>query len=124
MTNPDNGPRFDGSPEGPAHREGYVPFDSLLSEDFAERLGRLREAAGLTWSGLARALGVSHKQIYRWRDGTEPCGGAMHSLYLFAIDLPNGLNILTGKDAQLPLWEEEDEEADGDDEEDEEGRES
>ena len=113
MTNPDNGPRFDGNPEGPAHREGYVPFDSLLPEDFAERLGRLREAAGLTWSGLARALGVSHKQIYRWRDGTEPCGGAMHSLYMFGDQLPGGLDILMGRDFPVPPQEEDE----GEDEE-------
>ena len=124
MTNPDNGPRFDGSPEGPAHREGYVPFDSLLPEDFAERLGRLREAAGLTWSGLARALGVSHKQIYRWRDGTEPCGGAMHSLYMFGDQLPHGLDILMGRDFPMPLLEEVEEEGTGDEEEREEEDES
>ena len=117
MTNPDTGPRFDGSPERPAHREEYVPFDSLLPEDFTERLRRLREASGLTWSGLARALGVSHKQIYRWRDGTEPCGGAMHSLYLFADQLPNGLDILMGKDFQMPPREEDEEDDEGEEEE-------
>ena len=124
MTNPDDGPRFDGSSEGPARREGYAPFDSLLPEDFAERLGRLREAAGLTWSGLARALGVSHKQIYRWRDGTEPCGGAMHSLYMFGDQLPHGLDILMGRDFQMPLLEEVEEEGTGDEEEREEEDES
>ena len=117
MTNPDDGPRFDGSPEDSAHGEEYVPFDSLLPEDFAERLGRLREAAGLTWSGLARALGVSHKQIYRWRDGTEPCGGAMHSLYMFGDQLPGGLDILMGRDFPAPPQEED--EADDEEEEEE-----
>ena len=121
MSNPETGPGFDGSPEDPARREGYVPFDSLLPEDFAERLKRLREVSGLTWSGMARALGVSHKQIYRWRDGVEPCGGAMHSLYLFADQLPGGLDILMGKDFQMPLLGEvDDEEGKGDEEQGEE----
>ena len=35
-----------------------------------------RSASGLTWNGLADALGVDIKQLLRWRDGTEPCGGA------------------------------------------------
>ena len=117
MSNPDTGPRQDGSPEDPDRREGYVPFDSLLPEDFAERLKRLREVSGLTWSGMARALGVSHKQIYRWRDGTEPCGGAMHSLYMFADQWPHGLDILMGRDFQMPLLEEVEEDGTGDEEE-------
>ena len=120
MSNPDTGPRQDGGPEDPDRREGYVPFDSLLPEDFAERLKRLREVSGLTWSGMARALGVSHKQIYRWRDGTEPCGGAMHSLYMFADQWPHGLDILMGRDFQMPLLEEVEEDGTGDEEEREE----
>ena len=125
MTNPDNGPRRDGDPEDSARREEYVPFDSLLPEDFTERLGRLKEISGLSWSGLARALGVSHKQIYRWRDGTEPCGGAMHSLYLFADQLPHGVDILMGKEFQMRLLEraEDEEKGTGDQEEDEGGEE-
>ena len=120
MSNPDTGPRQDGGPEDPDRREGYAPFDSLLPEDFAERLKRLREVSGLSWSGMARALGVSHKQIYRWRDGTEPCGGAMHSLYMFADQWPHGLDILMGRDFQMPLLEEVEEEGTGDEEEREE----
>ena len=117
MKNPDTGPRQDGDPEDSGHSGEYVPFDSLLPDDFTERLGRLKELSGLSWSGLARALGVSHKQIYRWRDGTEPCGGAMHSLYLFADQLPHGLDILMGKDFQMPMLEDvEDEEGKGDEE--------
>ena len=95
----------DGDPQGgnpertPDHdHHGYVPFFSLLPDDFPERLERLREASGLTWSGMARAIGVSHKQIYRWRKGVEPCGGALQSLYEFADSIPGGLAILLGKD--------------------------
>ena len=117
MSNPDTGPRQDGSPEDPDRREGYVPFDSLLPEDFAERLKRLREVSGLSWSGMARALGVSHKQIYRWRDGVEPCGGAMHSLYMFADQWPHGLDILMGRDFPAPPQEEDEADDEGEEEE-------
>ena len=41
---------------------------------------------------------MSHKQIYRWRKGVEPCGGALQSLYEFADSIPGGLAILLGKD--------------------------
>ena len=57
---------------------------------------------------MARAVGVSHKQMYRWRDGTEPCGGAMHSLYLFADRLPHGLDVMMGREFQIPLLPEDD----------------
>ena len=111
-------PARTGVPEDSARPEGYVPFDSLLPEDFAERLRRLKEMSDLSWSAMARAVGVSHKQMYRWRDGTEPCGGAMNSLYLFADQLPHGLDILMGKEFQMHLLQEEEEE-DGEDDEEE-----
>ena len=80
MKNIDDSSRFDGSLE-PSHRvtlEGRaIAFESgVLPLDFPQRLTRLKEASGLTWSGLSRALGVDPKQMYRWRRGTEPCGGA------------------------------------------------
>ena len=100
MNHPDAGDPQDGNPESPMDHdhEGHVPFFSLLPDDFPVRLERLREASGLTWSGMARAIGVSHKQIYRWRKGVEPCGGALQSLYEFADSIPGGLAILLGKD--------------------------
>ena len=100
MNRNSDGLPHDGSPERPMDhkRDSHVPFFSLLPDDFPERLERLREASGLTWSGMARAIGVSHKQIYRWRKGVEPCGGALQSLYEFADSIPGGLAILLGKD--------------------------
>ena len=97
MNNNSYGPHDDGSPERPMEHQGYLPFFSLLPDDFPERLERLREASGLTWSGMARALGVSHKQVYRWRRGVEPCGGAMQALYTFASQVRGGLDILLGE---------------------------
>ena len=105
MKNIDDSSRFDGSLE-PSHRvtlEGRaIAFESgVLPLDFPQRLTRLKEASGLTWSGLSRALGVDPKQMYRWRRGTEPCGGAMLSLFRFASRMPGGLDILMGKGPQM-----------------------
>ena len=77
---------------------------SLLPKDFADRLDRLREASGLTWSGFAKALDVDYKQMLRWRKGVEPSGGAMHSLFLFAGRLPGGLAILMGDGFQMTFF--------------------
>ncbi len=82
-----------------------VPESGVLPEDFPQRLERLKEASGLSWRGLARALGVDPKQLLRWRKGVEPCGGAMHSIFRFARRIPGGLNILMGSGAQMSLWE-------------------
>ena len=77
---------------------------SLLPKDFADRLDRLREASGLTWSGFAKALDVDYKQMLRWRKGVEPSGGAMHSLFLFAMRIPGGLAILMGDGFQMTFF--------------------
>ncbi len=85
--------------------EDGTPESGVLPEDFPERLERLKEASGLSWRGLARALGVDPKQLLRWRKGVEPCGGAMHSIFRFARRIPGGLNILMGSGPQMSLWE-------------------
>ena len=97
--------RLHGSPGPTTNDEERLPFESLLPKDFADRLDRLREASGLTWSGFAKALDVDYKQMLRWRKGVEPSGGAMHSLFLFADRLPGGLHILMGEGPQMTLWE-------------------
>ena len=54
---------------------------------------------------MARALGVSHKQIYRWRKGRRtPAGGAMQSLYEFASQVRGGLEILLGEGVQTTFF--------------------
>ena len=72
MTIPNSEPRFDGY---------SLPQDGgTFPWDFADRINRLKEASGLTWSGMARALGVDRKQLRRWcKQGVEPSGGAMLS---------------------------------------------
>ena len=80
MNNPDGASAFDGRTQHNPKADGTQPLESgVLPDDFAQRLERLKEASGLSWRGLARALGADPKQLARWRKGVEPCGGAMHS---------------------------------------------
>ncbi len=51
---------------------------------------------------------MDRKQVRRWSQGVEPCGGAMLSLFRFARRMPGGLAILMGED--LPDNPQEDEE--------------
>ena len=82
-----------------------VPYGTGdLPEDFAERLDRLKQSSGLTWDEFAEVLGVERKQALRWRRGTQPCGGAFHSLVNLAPWIPGGLDILMGQDFLKPLW--------------------
>ena len=75
----------------------------LLPDDFPRRLHQLKERSGLSWNGVAEALGVDIKQVLRWRDGTEPCGGAMLSLFRLSAQVPGGVDILMGEGFLLLL---------------------
>lgn len=55
--------------------------------DFPERLDRFREAAGLTWRGLARLLKVNARSVRRWRAGTRPGSGHLVSLFNLAAGM-------------------------------------
>ena len=108
MTTRKNEPRFDGYSDRitiggqPLHQESGV-----FPEDFPQRLVRLKEVSGLSWSGLAQAIGVDRKQVRRWSQGVEPAGGAMLALVCFAMRIPGGLAIITGQDLPESLPEEE-----------------
>ena len=52
----------------------------------------------------AVAIGVDYKQMYKWRKGVEPSGGAMHALYQFAGRIPGGLHILMGDGFQMTYF--------------------
>ena len=93
MTNRNAEPRFDGR---------VLPYQSgVLSEDFKDRLIRLKEASGLTWSGFSHAVGADRKQVRRWRqEGVEPSGGPMLALVRFAGRIPGVLDILMGEGFQ------------------------
>ena len=76
----------------------------VLPGDFPQRLDRLRRATGLTWNGFADALGADRKQALRWKEGTEPCGGAMLSIVCLAAIVPGGLDIIMGDGFLASLW--------------------
>ena len=80
------------------------PGYALLPADFPARLGRLKAATGLSWEGLAVCLGVDSRQVLRWRQGTEPCGGAMLALVRLARRVPGGLEDLLGEDHAASHW--------------------
>ena len=102
MTQPDVTSRLDGSPIDRTETEYSLPYGYRLPDDFPDRLRRLKEAAGLTWSGLAAAIGVDYRQMYKWRKhGVEPSGAAMQRLYEFASRIEGGLEILLGTSYQL-----------------------
>ncbi len=113
MNNRNGASAFDGRARPNTREDGTRPLPSgVLPKDFAQRLERLKEASGLSWRGLARALGVDPKQLARWRKGVEPCGGAMHSIHRFASRIPGGTQILMGDDFQLGFFDEEEPEDD------------
>ena len=111
MTTRNDEPRFDRDSDRTTNEGHALPEETgVLPGDFPERLTRLKEASGLSWSGLARAIGVDRKQTRRWGQGVEPCGGAMLSLFRFASRMPGGLDILMGRDEPTTLPEEDEEE--------------
>lgn len=75
------------------------PGVALMPEDFPRRLAALKELTGLTWDGMANALGVDPRQLLRWRkQDDEPNGGAMLSLARLAGRVPGGLALLLSED--------------------------
>ena len=114
MTNRENEPPFDG--------DDLPPDIEALLRAFPERLDRLKEASGLSWSGLARAIGVDRKQTRRWGQYAEPRGGSILSIFHFGDRIPGGLDILLGRDTEPELPDDEEEEEDegqGEEEEEE-----
>lgn len=75
----------------------FPPGVALLPEDFAERLVALKERSGLPWERMAVCMGVDPRQLWRWRHGASPGGGAMLSLVRFATRVPGGLSCLLGE---------------------------
>ena len=103
MTTALSSPRLPAYPGDPVIDGRPAPWLSGdLPVDFPERLIRLKEASGLTWEEFSDVLGVELKQVLRWQNGTEPCGGAYHCLVLLATRIPGGLDILMGEDFPAP----------------------
>lgn len=61
----------------------------LLDDDFGPAIAALKEASGLTWAQLARLLGTSTVNLWRWRNGIRP--NADHLLDLQALARRLGL---------------------------------
>ena len=98
---PDVRPRLDGGPEHTTDMEP-MPYGNRLPDDFPDRLERLRQVADLTWAGLAGAIGVDFRQMYKWRKHrVEPSGAAMDRLFKFASRITGGLEILLGESYQM-----------------------
>ena len=55
--------------------------------DFPERLDAFRQAAGLSWRGLARLLKVNARLVFRWKAGTVPGSGHLVSLFRLAAGM-------------------------------------
>ena len=106
MTNRNPEPRFDGRSVRITVNGRLLPLATgVMPEDFPDRLRRLKEASGLTWTAVAYAIGVDLKQLRRWlRKGVEPSGGPMMALFFFAVLSPGGLRILMGEEFWLILW--------------------
>ena len=67
---------------------------ALMPSDFPGRLSALKDITGLSWEGLSTCLGVDCRQVLRWRQGAEPCGGAMLAICRLAAMVPRGLGVL------------------------------
>ena len=65
----------------------YTIEPEHFPEDFPERLGHFRQAAGFTWRGLARELRVSDRTVRRWKAGAKIGSGHLVSLFALAARL-------------------------------------
>ena len=74
-----------------------------LPEELPQRLCRLKALTGLSWNQLCDVLGVSSKQIRRWRNGIEPCGWAMPAITWVASQVPGGLGVVVGEGFVMSL---------------------
>ena len=75
------------------------PGVALVPKDFREKLEVIKRMTGLSWEGMASAMGVDSRQLWRWRKrGGEPGGGAMLALVRLALRVPGGLAALVDED--------------------------
>ena len=82
MNNSNDPARLGGLTNNFTDDDALLHEGGVLPKDFPQRLERLKEASGLSWGALARAIGVDRKSLIRWRKkGVEPCGGAMHAIF-------------------------------------------
>ncbi|MXX93350.1 MAG: hypothetical protein F4Y63_07905 [Chloroflexi bacterium] len=58
----------------------YIVEPAEWPSDFPKRLESFKDAAGLTWRGLARLQRVNVRTVRRWRSGTTPSAGHLLAL--------------------------------------------
>ncbi len=63
-------------------------------EDFAVRLGRLIEHAGLSREEFAQRLGIDYDRLVEWFEGAELTGGEVWHVARLAWLIPGGLEII------------------------------
>ena len=61
----------------------------VLTGEFAKALEDFQKASGLTWAEIARRLGTSVVNLWRWRQGVQP---NMHHLIALQ-DLADGMGL-------------------------------
>ena len=61
----------------------------VLTGEFAKALEDFQKASGLTWAEIARRLGTSVVNLWRWRQGVQP---NMHHL-LALQDLADSMGL-------------------------------
>ncbi len=64
----------------PRHRARPRRAAYVYPNGFARSRVRIKEASGLTWAALARELGTTTLNVWRWRKGVRP--NAHHLLAL------------------------------------------
>ena len=61
-----------------------------LPDDFPERLARFQEESGLSWSEIARRIGIYRYTVWRWKEGR----GRPNTEHMMALfDLAEGLGL-------------------------------
>lgn len=65
----------------------YGHARSIDPDAFAGVLERIKEASGLPWKELARLLGTSTLNLWRWRNGVRPNMEHLLALQELAADL-------------------------------------
>ena len=63
-------------------------------EDFAERLERLVELAGLSREEFAQRLGFDYDRVAEWFEGAELTGGEVWHVARLAWSIPGGLEVI------------------------------
>ena len=83
------------------HRGTENPYPELFPHDFAERLERLIEPAGLSSEEFARRLGVELDRVMEWRQGEVPTGGEVWHIMRLAFSVPGGMDVMLPRNSGL-----------------------